>query len=311
MASDGRQLETLVAFVEKTLTPQGLTVSTNERVLNDEGVQIAEFDVEVTGKFGSTEIRWLIECRDRPGQGSAPGSWIEQLVGRRARFGFNKVTAVSTTGFAAGAVDFAKREKIELREVASLNPEAFIPWLSMRTMEQLSRTVSLEQAKIVVDATEPDNRKHALESLLANTPLDAPILRSTKTGKCGPLAHAFLSSVEAVGNLFDDVIVNGPAKHIDLNVDYTSDDDHFAIDTTAGAVRVRSIAYVGELQLKSTTVPILEIAEYRRFDSESPISQVVSFAPQEILGVSSSLELHRIAETGEIHLRIHRPLDAD
>ena len=140
MASDGRQLEALVAFVERTLTPHGLTVSTNERVFNDEGVQIAEFDVEVCGKFGSTEIRWLIECRDRPGRGPAPGSWIEQLVGRRARFGFNKVTAVSTTGFAPGAVDFAKCQKIELREVASLNPEAFHPWLAMRTIGQRSCT---------------------------------------------------------------------------------------------------------------------------------------------------------------------------
>src|SRR5438876_3903181 len=102
MASDGKQLETLVAFVEKTLTPHGLTVSTNRRVFNDEGAQIAEFDLEICGKFGSTDIRWLVECRDRPGQGPSPGSWIEQLVGRRARFGFNKVTAVSTTGFAPG-----------------------------------------------------------------------------------------------------------------------------------------------------------------------------------------------------------------
>lgn len=36
-------------------------------------------------------------------------SWIEQLVGRRARFGFNKVTAVSITGFATGAAEFASK----------------------------------------------------------------------------------------------------------------------------------------------------------------------------------------------------------
>src|SRR5712691_3000047 len=125
MGADGRQLEGLVAFVEQTLLPQGFEVKTNERIYNDEGVQIAEFDIEVRGKVGSTEIAWLIECRDRPGQGPAPGSWIEQLVGRRTRFGFNKVTAVSTTGFAAGAIEFAQSEGIELREVRTLGPEEF------------------------------------------------------------------------------------------------------------------------------------------------------------------------------------------
>ena len=34
MSSDGKQLEALVAFVEKTLLPDGLTVSTNKRILD-------------------------------------------------------------------------------------------------------------------------------------------------------------------------------------------------------------------------------------------------------------------------------------
>lgn len=99
MSNDGTQLEALVAFVEETLLPQGFEVKTNNRIFNDEGIQIAEFDVEVRGKIGSTNIAWLIECRDRPKSGAAPSSWIERLVGRRTRFQFNKVTAVSTTGF--------------------------------------------------------------------------------------------------------------------------------------------------------------------------------------------------------------------
>ena len=79
--------------------PVGFEVKSNERVFNDGGIQIAEFDIEIRGKVGTTMIAWLIECRDRPAQGAAPGSWIEQLVGRRNRFGFNKVTAVGVSEF--------------------------------------------------------------------------------------------------------------------------------------------------------------------------------------------------------------------
>src|SRR3954468_23422948 len=116
MTSDGKSLEELVAFVEQTLVPQGFTVETNKRVYSDEGVQAAEFDVEIEGKFGSTPMRWLIECRDRPASGAATAAWIEQLAGRRDRFQFNKVTAVSSTGFTAEAKRYAAQVGIELRE---------------------------------------------------------------------------------------------------------------------------------------------------------------------------------------------------
>ena len=100
----GKILESFIRQIEKILLPHEFKIISNEKVFNDEGIQIAEFDIEIEGKVGSTNLKWLIECRDRPTQGAAPGSWIEQLVGRRDRFKFNKVIAVSTTGFAEGAI---------------------------------------------------------------------------------------------------------------------------------------------------------------------------------------------------------------
>ena len=50
MITDGKKLEGLVTFVEKTLLPQGFDVKTNERVYNNDGVQIAEFDIEIREK---------------------------------------------------------------------------------------------------------------------------------------------------------------------------------------------------------------------------------------------------------------------
>jgi hypothetical protein len=80
MTSDGKQLEGLVSFVEKTLLPQGFNVKTNERVYNDEGIQIAEFDIEARGKVGSTDFAWLIECRDRPSKVLHPDHGSSNLL---------------------------------------------------------------------------------------------------------------------------------------------------------------------------------------------------------------------------------------
>lgn len=120
MPNDGRELERLVAELEALLLDTGFTVIPNNRVMDPEGNQIAEFDVTIEGRVGSTRFKWLIECRDRPSEGPAPSSWIQQLFGRRQLFDFDKVVAVSTTGFSPAAIEAAKKLKITLRTVASV-----------------------------------------------------------------------------------------------------------------------------------------------------------------------------------------------
>lgn len=307
MSSDGKQLETLVAFVERELLPRGFVVKSNERVFNDEGIQIAEFDIEVNGKVGTTTIFWLIECRDRPGHGAAPGAWIEQLVGRRARFGFNKVTAVSTTGFAAGAVDFAKHQGIELREVTSLDPAEFKDWLHITEMLQVRRVTDLKHATIFLSPTEPEDFKKAAMDVIASANGSDAILTSSSSGARANLTQAFFGAVQSTEDAFRDVVV-GKASKVRLVSNYL-DKDHFLIETALGLVRVTQIEFFGELRLEETLVPVVKTAEYRHASTGEPISQFAAFAPQSILGMNVALELHRIADSGETHVTIRRLAD--
>lgn len=309
MSSDGKQLEALVAFVERDLLPPGFSVQSNERVFNDEGIQIAEFDIEVHGKVGSTTISWLIECRDRPGQGAAPGAWIEQLVGRRMRFGFNKVTAVSTTGFAAGAVDFARQQGIELREVASLGPKDFKDWLLITEMRQVRRVTDLKGATIFLSPTEADDVKQAAMDVIARATGNDEILISSSSGARANMIDAFFDAIQSVENAFNDVAVGKPRK-VQLLSNYL-DDDHFLIHTAVGLAKVTQIAFIGELRVEEAVVPIVKTAEYRQAGTGDPISQLVAFGPQSILGMNFALELHRMAGSGETRVTMRRlPDDA-
>lgn len=119
MSTDGTALERMVTGIEKVLLGEEFTVVPNYKVFDDDGNQVAEFDIRIEGKVGSTSFRWLIECRDRPSEGPAPSSWIQQLAGRKELFGFDKVIAVSTTGFSRAAKDAARRLNITLRMVTS------------------------------------------------------------------------------------------------------------------------------------------------------------------------------------------------
>lgn len=308
MVTDGKRLEALVAYVERTLLPEGFTAATNERVFNEEGVQVAEFDIEIRGKVGSTTIAWLIECRDRPNSGPAPGSWIEQLVGRRTRFGFNKVTAVSTTGFATGATKFALAQGIELREVKTLEPNEFSDWLVIRHIHYVERQTTLLHASLLIEKSEPENKQHALADLLSKTEWNSAFLKSSKSGETTTPAYAFSSAAGGTAGLFADLVANGPEKKIRLRANYT-EDDHFVVETIEGPVQLRAIVFDGEIRLKETLVPLMGAEEYRRADTGEVISQVASFAPQSIHGMKFSTEMHKMGDTGETHVILRRTTD--
>src|SRR5262245_2379408 len=108
-ANNGRDLEQLVAVIEKLRLPDGFAIATNRRLFDASGKQIAEFDVVIEGHVGTVPLQCLIECRDRPSEGPAPREWMEQLDSRRRHNGFATVMAVSTTGFSAPAIEFAGR----------------------------------------------------------------------------------------------------------------------------------------------------------------------------------------------------------
>lgn len=308
MASDGKQLEALVEFVEKTLLPDGFTVSKNERIFNDDGVQIAEFDLEIRGKVGSTDIVWLIECRDRPTSGPAPGAWIEQLVGRRSRFGFNKITAVSTTGFAAGAIEFALTSGIEVREVKSLEPDEFSDWLYIRHVGQVTRLTNLKHAKVLIDESEGENKRHALEEFMREVDGGVAFLKSSSSGELVTPAIAFSSAASGTKGIFDELVENGPEIDIKIHATYT-DEDHFVIDTAEGSVKVRTIIFVGGIRLTKELIPLFSTSEYRQVDTGEVISQVASFAPQSIHGMKFSTEIHKMGDSGETHIIMRRLKD--
>lgn len=247
-----------------------------------------------------------LECRDRPSQGAQPGSWIEQLVGRRKRFGFNKVTAVSTTGFAEGVKSFAQNEGIELREVVELSKEAFEDWFRINELIQINRQTILHHAIIIVDKDEKIDKIKELKTILEKTTSDTPFLLSIKTGKKVSLNNAFLSAVEEVGNLFEDVVPNRESKNINLRVKYENIENHFVVKTLSGNIHIQAIQFHGELKIIESKIPIFKTLEYRTIDNDSPISQIAMFRPQEIQNHKLSIEFHNLFETGETHILLKK-----
>lgn len=300
---DGKQLEALVAYIERTFGGDDVSVTTN-RKLFEEGIQLAEFDVEVRGSVGSTKIDWLIECRDRPSDGGAPAEWIQQLYGRREAFGFNKVTAVSTTGFSAGAIAQAKQLGIELREVESLDPAAFSTWFAVEHFKTVTRHASLSHADLLLRTdTKPEVVEAAIELITTSNP--ATVELHSSDGKCTVSINQLFIAVAVQSGQFDDMRANQPARTVQINAQYQND-DCFLVKTRAGSASLCNIIFHGELEIREGLLPLVRSEEYRETNKGRVISQLVSYAPIAVQGIEIVIEFHHIPETGETHLTARR-----
>ncbi len=298
----------MVAFAEKLLLPPGFNVSTNQKIFDEGGHPLAEFDIEINGPVGSTTFSWLIECRDRPGHGTAPGAWIEQLVGRRGRFGFNKVTAVSTTGFAKGAIEYAKLEGIEIREVSEINPESFASWLRIAAIPHQERRPKVVHVSLLVGDDQDDRQKAALRSVIGGRPAAEVRLRAVASGQEAAVHQVCAAVINPeLDHIFSKVVPNGEMLRQAFVVQYPNDADHYVIDTPAGPIRIRTIKFIAEFSIIETLLPLSSTSEYRGLsEPNDSISQVASFAPSEIAGSQWALEFHRLERDGQIHIVLRR-----
>lgn len=299
--ADGKQLEELVANIEGLLLPEGFTITKNTRVHNDNGKQVAEFDIEIRGKLGSGNIAWLIECRNRPGEGAAPASWIEQLVGRRSLFKFDKIMAVSTTGFSEGAIHHAKAAGIELREVGGVAPE-MAKWLSARDIRSHEYRHELIRAEMFIDPSESAERMDAANASLKGKVYGDLQLRIVKTGESISLVGAFDHMIKANPHMTADLIPNQPAKPVSFRASYRTDDGHVVVDTSLGPVRITEIAYEGKLSIIETSIPLSRVTEYRGVGAAQSVAQSAAFTIGDMI-----LEFHQVTETGAIYLTAKLP----
>lgn len=119
---DGILLELLTELFQAITANDGVTV-TRRRVFTIGKGDVAEIDVLLEGRFGSSDMRVAVECRDRAQpQGK---DWIQQIIGKRDDLrstGIRHWVAVSSNGFTGPARALAERAGIELLVPVTVQP---------------------------------------------------------------------------------------------------------------------------------------------------------------------------------------------
>ena len=305
MKRDGKALQDLTEFVETTLHPLGFEVVTNQVKYDEDGHALAEFDIQFIGTHENSGYKWLIECRDRPSDGRAPGSWIEQLVGRRSRFGFNKVTAVSSTGFAPGALDYATAESIELKEVASMRPEHFSKWLAIDSVEVIDRTYQVNDVHFVIPPGLDQARVAALDEVIRANSIGGkrePLFRGLLSGERRSLDDIFFEATTRLGD-WEDLVINGSKKTVVVHLQLDNPQGAFCIDTALAAEPVSKVSMRGDLWLTSKSVPFERYSQYQKTGDEGGfIAQSVKVVMMDDGKTKAILEIHHIPESGYSHV---------
>ena len=310
MSDRGIGLENLVAFVERELVPKGFNVAQRKRTYNNDGVQTAEFDVEISGKLGTTQIKWLIECRDRPSEGPSPTSWIEQLVGRKERFNFNRVTAVSTTGFVDEAKNYALSKGIELRNVTSTDPVELVKWLNLTHLKFVERSANLEGVLLGLTEKQTDEQMDFIKKNFFGEISSETELRIAHSETRIPFHRIYLEAVRTAETLIaGETGLLPPPSAIPKKIiaRYTSEDHYYVLDTPSGAVKVEEIIFTGKVVEVETDIPFSAIT-YKNLETGQVISEAATFLIENS-NFSSSLEIHRIegADKMQLLLRARKP----
>lgn len=113
-----REFERLIARIEADAGPQGLVVTSPDRLRCKLTGRMREVDASIRARVGTTEMLVTIECRRR--KKTQDVTWIEQLATKKSSIGADRTIAVSGSGFSPEAQIAASHAGISLRKLSQI-----------------------------------------------------------------------------------------------------------------------------------------------------------------------------------------------
>lgn len=145
----GRDLERLVALVEKVLGPQAEVCSPDYLPDRDTG-EPREVDVSIRLQVGSTPVLIIGECRDR--KAVQDSTWIEQLAEKARSVGAARALAVSRSGFYEPTIAKANARGVEVRQLKSLTAASVLEAVRLSGFRMMIGRSTVLDGTVIVEA---------------------------------------------------------------------------------------------------------------------------------------------------------------
>lgn len=296
MARKGRDLEKLVALLEKHLGHEGIKITSPDYIEGRKSKSRREVDISLRSQIGSSDILVIIECRDR--KGNEDVIWIEQLATKREDVGADKAVAVSSTGFTEGAINLATTENIELRTLKEIDPKEILHWFTVRELtvfNRSSRFIHISVKLAAADTFTLDLPPKVLSNLKSPFDVHAQIFRKKIDGSLVSFFDIW-AAYEHLNEIYSDINPVGSKVNRHIILDYPNKQDCFQLMTTSGVVDIEQFDVDAELWIEVKNNPLTSMHLYSA--KNKIISQSAEFE-FELMGKTFAFELHKNPKSGK------------
>lgn len=292
MSRKGKDFEKLVALLEESLTPQGITVTSPEYFTGKQSLSRREVDITLRSTIGSSQILVIVECRER--DGTEDVRWVEEVIGKIPDIGADKAVIVSSDGFSKGAINLAKAQGIEIRTLQEVDPSEFSSWLAIRTIRKQLRMVNFFNTTIVFPEGIGNN---VTISPQINT--HDKIFRMKKNGNRVSFFDLWLMA--KTESLYVSLKPNVEKKKHHIRIRFDTENDGCEMQVKDGFADIDLIDTFVEIWLDEKIEPL---KKFRRYENEEGVLSEIAECDFEINGERKTIALHNIPQKEGMRMSI-------
>jgi len=302
MVRQGRELERLVAILEEALRPDGVHVTSPDRIPDSVTGRKREVDVVIRTHEGGTVLA-ICECRDR--RAVADVTWVEQVVTKaRDLEGSPAAVLVSTSGFTPEARKKAASYGLDVRLVTEVSVEEFRSWFRVEHAVTIVTTRALHGCEIRLTPEDADEFSASTNAALNEHGVQAAIFQRRRLG---PLSADQLFE-QWYGEKHDqverDVPADGRPVRRRVPVQFEDPEQSLAVETSAGLRTVAEVGLLVEITRERRLVPVSAATRYE--DEDVELAESVEFRLGDDLG---TISVHRTSGR-PTHIHYRQPEDS-
>lgn len=290
MARRGRELEELVATLEKGLNGTGIKVTSPDKIYDKVTKRKREIDVSLKGNMGFHDMFAILECRKRKHKDDV--TWIEQLAIKRDHTGANLAIAISSSGFTEGARLKADFLGIRLRTVSEIDPQEIMDWFKAEKLTISCLHYALIEVFFVphesINSSRIEEFQKFIKSFSGTSINYIKLLVDLESNEA-------LSLDDCISRRSDKIIEHfkptNEKKVIEINVIPRNEIFGFYFKTPEIQIRLKNIHFKLEIWLECKEVPFDSFLSYN--NENNSLAQIVSVTDFEISGIKRSLTMYR------------------